>query len=166
MRELGVVILLLVAVTAFGSTLQSIARVSLDSFSAIYASVLAVLANNNRRVEQTTELKTNELLVQAAQLKANDMVKKNYFAHISPEGLSPWYWMDQVGYDYQYAGENLAVNFSESEDVSRAWMNSPLHRANILNKKFTEIGIAMATGTYQGREAVYVVQMFGSPALR
>ena len=137
----------------------------IDSLSAIYASVLATLANDDRRVDQVKELTISETLTKAAQLKANDMVNKGYFAHTSPEGLSPWYWFDLAGYDYKYAGENLAVNFADSVDVNKAWMNSPLHRANIVNKRFTEMGIAMATGTYNGREAVYVVQMFGTPII-
>ena len=95
--------------------------------------------------------------------KANDMVANNYFAHTSPSGLTPWYWFEQVGYGFTYAGENLAVNFSDSQDVTNAWMNSAEHRANILNANFTQIGIATATGTYNGAPATYVVEDFGTP---
>ena len=59
-------------------------------------------------------------------------------------------------------GENLAVNFQNSEDVETAWMNSRGHWLNIMNPKFKEIGIATSTGIYKGRQAVFVVQMFGS----
>jgi hypothetical protein len=91
------------------------------------------------------------------------MATKGYFSHTSPEGLSPWHWFDTVGYKFMYAGENLAINFSESTDVEQAWMNSPGHRANILNERFTEIGIATAQGTYQGQPTIFVAQMFGKP---
>ena len=92
------------------------------------------------------------------------MVKNGYFAHTSPSGLTPWYWFGNVGYDFTYAGENLAVNFSDSQDVTRAWLNSPEHRANIMDSNYTQIGIATAQGTYNGQSATYVVELFGSPA--
>ena len=136
---------------------------SLSSLSAIYANVLADLANKDRNLESISQLAVSESLTKAAQAKADDMAEKSYFAHISPEGRTPWYWMDKVGYEYAYAGENLAINFDESADVDAAWMNSPAHRANIVNTKFTEIGIATAEGFYEGRPTTFVVQMFGTP---
>jgi len=129
----------------------------------IFPDVLVDYTNQERAEYNTAPLSTNEKLEQAAILKAQDMAKKGYFAHTSPEGLSPWYWFVQAGYNFTYAGENLAVNFSDSQDVIDAWMNSPGHRENILNGKFTEIGIATAQGTYKGMDAVFVVQMFGKP---
>lgn len=90
------------------------------------------------------------------------MVQNGYFSHESPSGLTPWFWLDKVGYDYEYAGENLAVNFTNSEDVSNAWMNSPLHRANILSENYKEIGMAMHDGVYENKDTIFVVQMFGS----
>src|SRR3989344_4740191 len=93
------------------------------------------------------------------------MASKGYFAHVSPEGQSPWYWLKQAGYSFSYAGENLAVDFSDSADVSRAWLDSPGHRANILNKNFLETGVAISKGMYQGRETTFVVQFFGRQAL-
>jgi hypothetical protein len=136
-------------------------RGSYDYLAAVYADTLVTLANKNRG--ESSELKVNALLVQAAQAKANDMASKGYFSHVTPEGKTPWEWIKEAGYSYVYAGENLAVNFTESEDVNNAWLNSPGHRANIVNTKFTEIGIATAEGMYNGRKATYVVQMFGTP---
>jgi hypothetical protein len=92
------------------------------------------------------------------------MAEKGYFSHTGPDGAQPWKWFREAGYRYEYAGENLAVNFNESEDVVNAWMKSPTHRANILKHDFTEVGIGVATGTYKGKEAVFVVQFFGKPA--
>ncbi len=129
----------------------------------VLPAVLVSLANEDRGSYQVSSLKTNPLLERAAQMKANDMASKGYFAHTSPEGVTPWYWFEAVGYDYKHAGENLAVNFSESKDVNQGWMNSPGHRENILNPNYTEVGIATAIGYYKGQETVFVVQLFGTP---
>lgn len=132
--------------------------------AAIQSAFLVDLANEDRAEEGQGKLVINDKLVAAAQLKANDMAEKSYFAHISPEGVTPWYWFGEAGYSYIYAGENLAVNFNRSEDVQRAWMDSPLHRANILNNRYKEIGIATAEGIYKGSKTTFVVQMFGTQA--
>ena len=100
------------------------------------ASVLVDLANESRLAYNEVPLVPNEKLTHAAQLKGEDMAANNYFAHNSPEGVTPWYWFKQAGYSFLYAGENLAVDFTESRDVENAWLNSPLHRANILNVNF------------------------------
>ena len=131
--------------------------------AAVIASVLVDLTNNDREALALPQLEANPVLTAAAQAKANDMAEKGYFSHTTPEGNDSWHWFERVGYDYQYAGENLAVNFIDSGDVQNAWMNSPTHRDNIVNPRYTEIGIATAVGMYQGREAVFAVQMFGRP---
>lgn len=134
------------------------------SLALVLPSVLTDLANTERTTYGLTQLSYNSLLEQAAQAKANDMATKGYFSHNSPDGVTPWQWVKEAGYNFAYAGENLAVNFTESINVNRAWMDSPGHRANILNNKFTEVGIATAKGMYKGRETIFVVQMFGRPA--
>lgn len=131
--------------------------------AAVITATLVDLTNDDRSEERIGPLKINEKLVAAAQAKANDMAEKGYFAHTSPDGRTSWSWFEDAGYTFSYAGENLAVNFSDSEDVVQAWMDSPTHRANILNGKFTEIGIATAEGEYKGRKTIFVVQMFGRP---
>lgn len=131
--------------------------------ASVLPGVLTAITNEDRASNNAGTLTTNELLQKAAQLKANDMAKRGYFAHNSPDGLTPWYWLDKVGYKYRYAGENLAVNFFESRDVAQAWMNSPTHRANIVKKEYTEIGIAVADGVFEGQNTVFVVQFFGTP---
>ena len=133
-------------------------------FGIILTNALVSQANTSRTSDNLPTLHESPLLDVAAEQKANDMVANNYFAHTSPAGISPWHWFEKVGYSFTYAGENLAVNFSDSQDVTNAWMNSPEHRANILNTNFTEIGMATAQGTYQGHPAVYVVELFGTPA--
>lgn len=106
----------------------------------------------------------NEALDAAAQAKANDMAAKGYFSHVGPDGTQPWAWIEHAGYDYVYAGENLAVRFNESKDVVNAWMASPAHRANIVKPQYKEIGVGLASGVYKGSPATFVVQYFGSPA--
>ena len=135
-----------------------------DQMAAVITSALVDLTNKDRNKESLESLTVNPKLVSAAQAKADDMAQKGYFAHNSPEGLTSWHWFRQADYAFAHAGENLAVNFSDSIDVERAWMNSPTHRANILNGNFTEIGIATAVGEYKGKRTVFVVQMFGTPA--
>jgi len=137
---------------------------STSSLASVISSVLVDLTNGDRTARSLGGLTVSPVLTAAAQAKANDMATKGYFAHVSPEGIDSWYWFKQEGYAFMYAGENLAVDFSDSVDVERAWMNSPTHRKNILDGNFTQIGIAVAQGTYQGRPTTFVVQMFGTPA--
>jgi hypothetical protein len=133
-------------------------------FGIILVSALADETNSQRTADDLPALQVSPLLQAAAQEKANDMVANDYFAHTSPAGKTPWYWFANVGYNFSYAGENLAINFSDSEDVTNAWMNSPEHRANILNGNFTQIGMATAQGELDGNPAIYVVELFGTPA--
>lgn len=132
--------------------------------AAILPGVILALTNNDRATNDLSAVTENPLLDAAAQLHANDMAAKGYFAHVSPDGKQPWYWLDQVGYNYTYAGENLAVDFTDSTAVNTAWMNSPEHRANILKPEYTQMGIALANGTYQGQQVTFVVTFFGTPA--
>lgn len=131
--------------------------------AAVLPAALADLTNQQRTSEHLAPLSDNPLLDQAAQAKAEDMAAKGYFAHTSPDGKTPWYWLDQAGYNYDYAGENLAVDFTDSSDVTQAWMNSPAHRANIEKASYTEVGTGVATGVYEGRTVVFVAQEYAHP---
>ena len=133
------------------------------NLSAVLPGVLSTLTNEERGRNSLPQLTESPLLSQVAQLKANDMAANSYFAHTSPEGKTPWHWFKLVGYSYTHAGENLAVSFTDSHDVTRAWMNSPSHRANIIGKNYREIGTGAATGTYKGAKTVFVAQVYGSP---
>jgi uncharacterized protein YkwD len=108
-------------------------------------------------------LATSELLNQAATAKAEDMMTDQYFAHTSPSGDTPWDWFSRVGYRYLHAGENLAVHYATAEDMGEGWMASPGHRANIVNPNYTEIGVGVAYGTFEGVPTHIVVQLFGNP---
>jgi len=135
-----------------------------DSLAAIFASVLVDQTNKERLDAQLNRLIPNPQLEEAARLKAEDMAKNGYFSHVSPDGKDPWYWFQKVNYDYAAAGENLAVNFIDSRDVTEAWMHSPSHRENILSENYTQIGIATAEGMYKGKPAIFIVQEFGRPS--
>ncbi len=149
---------------AFASSgLQRLA-LSSPQLAAVVSSILVDLTNGDRAVSGLGILTVNPALVAAAQAKANDMAEHGYFAHVSPAGIDPWHWFKGAGYAFEYAGENLAIDFADSADVERAWMNSPTHRKNILDPHYTEIGIATAQGMYQGRLTTFVVQEFGAPA--
>lgn len=132
--------------------------------ASVLPSVVEAMTNDQRAQTGAGALAVSPLLTKAAQEKADDMAAKGYFAHVAPDGTEPWHWFDAVGYDYEYAGENLAVNFDDSQQLMQAWMNSPKHRENILKPEYTEIGIGMATGTYQGKETLFVVQFFAKPS--
>ncbi len=137
-----------------------------DFLAAVIQSEILNLTNAERAQNAAGALQENPLLDASAQAKANDMAAKGYFAHNSPDGTTPWGWIKETGYDYQYAGENLAVRFVDSQEVVVAWMASPTHRANILKSSYTEIGVGIAEGMYQGQPATYVVQHFGKPMAR
>ncbi len=132
--------------------------------SAVLPGALVDLTNSERTKFVVPELKVNPLLAQAAEAKAKDMAQKGYFAHTGPDGTTPWQWILNTGYVFDRAGENLAVNFYGSEDVVKAWMNSPGHKKNIIDAGFTEVGIGVAEGMYEGRTVLFVAQMFGTPA--
>lgn len=122
------------------------------------------LTNQSRASYNLKPLQENIELDHAAQAKADDMLAGQYFAHTSPDGKTPWDFIKEAGYGYMAAGENLAINFYTSEGVEQAWMNSPGHKANILNRNFQDIGIGISEGKYRGADAIFVVQMFGSPS--
>jgi len=165
-REWSVLIVATVIIALFllGSLFQYILVRNSSMLASVISSVVVDLSNTDREKNELAFLSVNEILTEAAQLKANDMAEKSYFSHNSPTGITPWYWFKQAGYNFRRAGENLAVHFSDSIAVERAWMNSPTHRANILNENFTEVGVATAEGVYEGRRTTFVVQLFGQPA--
>lgn len=121
------------------------------------------LTNVERARSNVALLTQNDLLTKAAEAKAKNMATLGYFAHRGPDGKEPWAWIRESGYTYAAAGENLAVRFNESASVVRAWMASPGHRANIVKAGYTEIGVGVAEGVYQGTQATFVVQYFARP---
>lgn len=159
----GMVIMVLISFSL--ANLQSVLWISSEWLVSTILPAVVTDATNAARADQgRAPLVRDSLLDVAAQRKAEDMANNGYFAHWSPAGVSPWHWFDVAGYSYKHAGENLAVHFTDSGEVVDAWLDSPTHRENIMDEKFTEIGIGTAKGRYQDYDTVFVVQMFGAPA--
>lgn len=121
------------------------------------------LTNQYRENNGLPALKYSPLLENAAKLKAEDMLSKHYFAHESFNGTGLDYWLKKSGYRFRVAGENLSSDFYTEEGVVNAWMRSEIHRENILDKDFTEIGLASLGGRITNADTVIVVQIFGDP---
>jgi hypothetical protein len=161
MRKIVAVVIVL---EIFSFLIPTLTRINMTGgMAAVLPAVLADLTNQERSSQNLKTLTVSPALNQVAEMKATDMATKGYFAHTSPEGKTPWYWLEKVGYQYQYAGENLAINFSDSKDVADAWMASPAHKANIVKGNYTEIGTGIANGVYEGRDTVFVAQVYANP---
>lgn len=122
---------------------------------------LVNLVNQKRSENGASGVRLDPTLCEAARKKGEDMFAKGYWAHVAPDGTQPWAFFAQVGYDYIYAGENLAKDFQTSGAVVEAWMNSPSHRQNLVSPKYDEMGLAVVNGSLNGYETTLVVQEFG-----
>jgi hypothetical protein len=127
-----------------------------------------LLSDTNAERQQSHELNLhlNSQLTQAAQAKAADMVSRNYWSHVTPDGKQPWTFIDNTGYRYGSAGENLAYGFSSADATVRGWMNSAEHRANILDQDYSEVGFGVVTTPdFQGHgRQTIVVAMYAEPS--
>lgn len=121
--------------------------------------------NQDRAEQHIGSLTLDGQLTTAAQAKADDMAAKNYWAHNAPDGTTPWKFVQDSGYRYVAAGENLAYGFADSDQVLKAWMNSAEHRANVLNGAYQNVGFGVARpANYQGaHDQVIVVALYGKP---
>lgn len=108
------------------------------------------LVNSERTAQGLKPLQIDMRLVKLARMKSQDMIDKNYFDHTSPTYGTPFEMMHNYGVTYNYAGENLAGN-STTNAAHTALMNSPGHRANILNVNYTHIGIGIIDGGPYGK---------------
>lgn len=159
-------ILLTVLILFLGGFFLSAVRTNYPSILGVTADIsiekLLLLTNMERQKQGLPPLAPNPKLLRAALLKADDMFTKNYWAHNSPDGTTPWYFIREAGYNYTYAGENLARGFETAEEVVKAWMASPKHRANVLSENFNEVGFAIEKGRLNGEETVLIVEAFGN----
>lgn len=121
--------------------------------------------NQRRSAEDSHALTLNTRLSEAAQAKAEDMARRNYWSHETPEGDQPWIFIDAVDYRYMKAGENLAYGFLTSSQAINGWMNSPSHRNNMLDNSFTEVGFGFVNALdYQSSDAeTLVVALYAQP---
>lgn len=130
-------------------------------------SIGGILEETNKQRKENgalPPLSQNLKLNRIATLRIKDMFEKEYFEHKSPTGIGASNIASDVGYDFILIGENIALgNFKDDKDLVQAWMNSPGHRANILNSRYTEIGIGAEKGKYNGKEVWLAVQIFGRP---
>jgi hypothetical protein len=120
------------------------------------------ITNKIRQENGVHKLTLNKDLTFAAANKANHMLSQNYWAHIAPDGTTPWVFIRNSGYTYLYAGENLGKGFTNSTELVNAWMASPSHRDNMLSNKYQDVGFAIAEGNLTGADTILVVEMFGT----
>lgn len=125
---------------------------------------LLKITNEFRAVRGLPALAPIAALSDSAEIKSRDMAANNYFAHESPRKVSLPELMNQVGYRYEEAGENLAMGYASAESVLRAWIESPSHLAILSNPQFTEFGNAFIPGTFAEYRTIYVTEHFGRPA--
>jgi hypothetical protein len=150
--------LLLIFVNSFGG----IFGINQVQASNITPSNIIELTNQERAANGLNTLKENSSLATAALAKANNMFEVQYWDHFGPNGETPWQFIRAEGYNYVYAGENLAKGFQTSEGVHEAWMASPTHAANIMSANYKDIGVAVVEGVLLGKQTTLVVQMFGN----
>jgi len=155
------VFFLLFQVVITFSPLNPISRI-LGYAANISPQEVIVLTNEKRAESGLPPLVENPTLSQAALAKGADMINKNYWAHVSPDGTQPWAFFIGAGYRYRYAGENLARDFSNPSSAVNAWMASPSHRDNMLSPKYKEIGIGVIEGDLNGIDTTIIVQFFGT----
>lgn len=144
------------------SFLPKVTPVVLGYASNIPPEAIVELTNQKRAENGAPALNIDSTLTQAALAKGSDMLTRDYWAHVSPEGVEPWSFFVDAGYRYRFAGENLARDFTKAEDVVDAWMASPTHRENLLAGRYQDIGIAVVDGEFDGVETSLVVQLFGT----
>lgn len=155
---LSVYTILLLLVNTFGG-LVGIPEVMASS---VTPSNIIALTNQQRAAAGLNTLNVDSRLTAAAQAKANNMFSEQYWDHFGPNGETPWMFISQAGYQYVYAGENLAKGFRTAEGVHEAWMASQTHRDNIMSGNYKDIGVAVVEGVLLGKQTILVVQMFGN----
>ena len=163
-RRYGLVTMLAVIVLAQVFYNFSTSGTVLGGETTATAQELLADTNNERSKQQLPSLVMDNSLSQAANLKAQDMFKQQYWAHDAPNGTTPWDWFKTVGYNYSYAGENLAKNFRTSDAVMTAWMASPEHHANIVNSHYSQVGFAVVNGMLNGKSTTLIVALYGAPS--
>lgn len=131
--------------------------------AAISPEEIIALTNREREAAGLNALTANQLLTKAAIAKSKDILKFQTFKHnIDNKKFSAW--VREAGYNYSYAGENLAIDFLTSQSIIEAWKSSPMHKKNLLSPYYQEIGLAAIDGKFKGQATTVVVQIFGAPA--
>src|SRR3989344_6080585 len=160
-KSIFTLLLLIAIASTFVSIIRKTAPDVLGIATDIFVEDLITYTNEERQKEGIPPVVLNKELSEAAGAKAANMFAKDYWAHNAPDGTTPWVFIQKVGYDYVYAGENLAKDFNDSQGVVNAWMASPSHKENMLSHRYDEVGFAVVNGKLNGQETTLVVEMFG-----
>lgn len=131
--------------------------------SQIAPETIIALTNQRRAANGVGPVQYNATLSEAARQKASHMFTFGCWSH-NCNNVTPWWFFKNAGYDYLYAGENLAKDFGDPDTIVNAWMDSPTHRDNLINGRYKDIGVAVVDGVLNGEETTIVVQLFGTPA--
>lgn len=127
--------------------------------------IITDINNQRASISNLPALTENPVLDQIAQSRLDDMFARQYFAHVSPTNTSVKDTAKEFSFNYIVIGENLAIgDFGSEKDMVEAWMNSPGHRANILNSAYTETGLAVAKGIFNQKDVFLAVQVFAVPS--
>lgn len=161
-KSLTLVIAVLIISAFFFSSKINPLTAKIQTLADISTQELLQFTNEKRAENGLPSLSVSPELESAASAKAQDMFDKDYWAHNSPDGTTPWYFIKNAGYNYVYAGENLAKGFTDSHDVVNAWMASESHRENLLSANFKDVGFAVKAGRLGGEDTFLVVQEFGN----
>ena len=147
-------------------------KINFDVISS--SNLIEDFSDNNSQILQYTNIERGNLSLQpllannvldlVAELRADDLFTNQYFEHESPDGKSVSDIVEQLGYEYLSIGENLALgNYTDNQEIVLSWMESPGHKANILNEKYTDLGVAVKEGKYKGEITTIAVQVFALP---
>lgn len=164
LKPVGLLVFLLIFVTVpFLYNVTSAKQVQVLGYATnISVSDLYSLTNQERAAKGLDALTLDSKLNSAATAKANHMFANDYWAHVAPDGTTPWSFIYASGYNYSVAGENLAKDFNTSSGAVAGWMASPTHRDNILNTSYSDIGFAVVNGVLLGSQTTLVVAMYGA----
>lgn len=158
-------LLLIVGMFVF-TTLRTTQLGAVLSFATeMSAQTLLAESNEQRAKHDRQALSLNAELSEAARMKALDMAERNYWSHDTPDGEPPWIFIEEAGYNYMKAGENLAYGFMTSQQTVNGWMNSPSHRDNLLDPSFSEVGFGFvnAVNFQSSDEETIVVALYAQP---
>ncbi len=165
-RRYGIIVVIGIAIgLQFGYNYMQTGLV-LGRVTTVTPAALLVSTNDARAAEKLPPLRIDARLSEAAANKARDMVARGYWSHDAPDGTEPWVWIDEAGYSYSKAGENLAKNFSTAQAAVTAWLNSPSHRNNMLSADYSDVGFAAVEGELDGKPTIVIVAFYGESASR
>lgn len=123
------------------------------------------LTNNLRDSKRLNILNINQNLEFSSLARAADMQEKGYFSHYGPNGEDLDYFLDKAQYKYKVAGENLAVGFTDMNELFNVWVKSRTHFANLVDTDFEEIGVGIVNGLYSGQPVLFVAQHFAAQGM-